>query len=112
MTVQPLPDQDGVRVLRADAELDATTVPPLLAAVPTLVAGAQGLVLDLSAVTFFDSAGVRLVDRLSRESARVGARFRVVAPTGTTGRRVLELVGFAAVLAVEDLQTARAAVQP
>lgn len=111
MTVQPLPDDGGVRVLRADGELDITTVPPVLATAASLVAGAQGLVLDLSAVTFFDSSGVRLVDRLSREAARVGARYRVVAPSGSTARRVLELVGFA-VLADEDLQTALAAVQP
>ncbi|MCU1692020.1 MAG: anti-sigma factor antagonist [Frankiales bacterium] len=112
MTVETLPDVGGVRVLRADGELDITTVPPVLAAAASLVAGAQGLVLDLSAVTFFDSSGVRLVDRLSREASRAGARYKVVAPSGSTPRRVLELVGFAALLAEEDLQAALASVQP
>jgi hypothetical protein len=35
----------------------------------------------------------------------------VVAPTGSTARRVLELVGLASLLADEDLPTAVAAVQ-
>lgn len=112
MTVQPLPDDGGVRVLRADGELDITTAPPLLAAADTLVAGARGVVLDLSAVTFFDSSAVRLVDRLSRAAAAADARFRVVAPSGSTARRVLELVGLAALLVDEDLPTAAATVRP
>ncbi|MCW2776587.1 MAG: hypothetical protein JWN17_312, partial [Frankiales bacterium] len=94
-----------------EGDLDVTTVPEVLAASASLVAGARGLVLDLSAVTFFDSSGVRLVDRLSREADRVGARYRVVAPSGSTARRVLELVGFASVFAEEDLPSALATVR-
>jgi anti-sigma B factor antagonist len=100
------------RILRADGELDVTSVPPVLATAASLVEGAHGIVLDLSAVTFFDSSGVRLVDRLSREASRVGAAYRVVAPSGSTARRVLHLVGLAALLADEDPATALAAVRP
>lgn len=110
MTVEVLPDDAGVRVLRAQGELDIATVPAVLEASASLVAGATGVVLDLSDVTFFDSSGVRLVDRLSRDAARAGARYRLVAPSGSTARRVLELVGLAAALADEDLPTALAAV--
>ena len=77
-------DDHGARVLRMRGELDIAVAPGLLPRVPELVAGAAGVVLDLSAVTFFDSAGVRLVDRLARECGRVGVRFAVVA---TPGRR-------------------------
>lgn len=112
MTVQPVHDHDGLRVLRAEGELDVTTVPPVLAVAASLVEGARGVVLDLSAVTFFDSSGVRLVDRLSREASRVGAAYRVVAPTASTARRVLDLVGLAALLADEDLETALDTVRP
>ncbi|MCW2681830.1 MAG: anti-sigma factor antagonist spoIIAA-2 [Frankiales bacterium] len=111
MTVQQLPDDDGVRVLRAEGELDILTAPPILEEAAALVHGARGVVLDLSAVAFCDSSGVRLVDRLSREASRAGSRFRVVAPTGTPSRRVLELVGLAALLADEDLPRALAAVR-
>jgi anti-anti-sigma factor len=111
VTVQRLPDDAGVRVLLAEGELDVVSVPAVLEGAAALVEGARGVVLDLSAVTFFDSSGVRLVDRLSRESSRAGAAYRVVAPTGSTARRVLELVGLASLLADEDLPTAVAAVQ-
>lgn len=111
MRLQALPDEDGVRVLRAEGELDVISVPPVLASTASLVQGAHGVVLDLSRVTFFDSSGVRLVDRLSREAARVRAAYRVVAPSGSTARRVLELVGLATLLADEDLPAALAAVR-
>lgn len=111
MTVEPLPDDDGTRVVRAGGEIDVTFVPPLLAGVASMVSGARGVVLDLTDVTFFDSSGVRLVDRLSRESEKIGAPFRVAAPPGGTARRVLELVGLAALLADDDVATAVARVR-
>lgn len=110
MTVTALPDDDdGVRVLRGEGDLDVVDAPPLLPQAASLVAGARGVVLDLSAVTFFDSSAVRLVDRLAREASRAGAVYRVVAPPGGAARRVLELVGMAAGLADDDLATALAA---
>jgi anti-sigma B factor antagonist len=94
MTLEGLPvHANGVRVIRADGELDVVSVPPLLPGLAELVAGAAGVVLDLTAVSFFDSSGVRLVDRLARVARGAGAGFRVVAPPGTASRRVLEVVG-------------------
>lgn len=112
MTVEVLPDDGGVRVLRVSGELDVLTAPPLLDRATELADRATGLVLDLSAVSFFDSSGVRLVDRLSRECARSGAGLRVVAPPGSTARRVLELVGMAGAVADPDLATAVATLRP
>jgi len=113
VTVQPLPDrQDGVRLLCASGELDVVVAPTLLPDVPALVESASGVVLDLSDVTFFDSSGVRLVDRLARECGRAQAPFRVVAPPGSASRRVLELVGLAGELALDDLDAAIRSVQP
>ena len=109
MTVEHVTSSDGgLRVLRASGELDVLGVTPLLESVDDLVKGAHAVVLDLSAVTFFDSSGVRLVDVLSRRSAEAGASFRVVAPPGSRSRRVLELVGLADELAEDDLDTALA----
>jgi anti-sigma B factor antagonist len=93
----------GPRVLRMRGELDIAVAPGLLPRVPDLVAGAPGVVLDLSAVTFFDSAGVRLVDRLARECGRARVRFAVVATPGTTPARVLDIVGFGPPLVTADL---------
>ena len=108
MTLEPQALLGGVRVLRADGELDVRTADELLPAVPTLVDGARAVVLDLTAVTFFDSSGCRLVDRLGRETSRRGAGFRVVAPPGGPSRRVLELVGMAEALADDSLDAALA----
>jgi len=113
VTLVPLPDRaDGVRLLCASGELDVVVAPALLPDVPTLVEAARGVVLDLSQVTFFDSSGVRLVDRLARECGRAQTQFRVVAPPGSVSRRVLELVGLAADLARDDLSDAIRSVQP
>lgn len=111
MTLVPLPDDDGIRLLHASGDIDVQFVPPLLASVASAVSGARGVVLDLTDVTFFDSSGVRLVDRLSRESGKIGAAFRVAAPPGGAARRVLELVGMAELLADDDLATAVARVR-
>jgi anti-anti-sigma factor len=112
MTVQARPDrEDGVRVLVGTGELDVAALPPVLPTVPALVAGATGVVLDLTSVTFFDSSGVRLVDELSRACAATGAPFRVVAPHRVLARRVLEIVGMADGLVEDDLDAAVAAVR-
>ena len=104
-------DDHGVRVLRISGELDIAVAPGLLPRVPELVGGAQAVVLDLAAVTFFDSAGVRLVDHLARECGRADVRFSVVATPGTTPARVLDIVGFGPPLVTPDLAAALAAVR-
>lgn len=113
MTLDPVDSGvDGVRLLHPVGDLDVTRSPALLEDVQALVRGASGLVLDLADVGFFDSAGVRLVDRLARECDRAGAAFRVVAPPGSRCRRLLELVGMAGPLAVDDRAAAVDAVRP
>ena len=111
MSVHVLPDRTGgIRVLVGTGELDVAVLPPILPSVPSLVAGAAGVVLDLTAVTFFDSSGVRLVDALARACGEAGARFRVVAPHRVLARRVLEIVGLVDGLVEDDLEAAVAAV--
>jgi anti-sigma B factor antagonist len=111
MTLETVRDDSGIRVLRAAGDLDVAVVPALLPEVAALVAGAAGVVLDLTDVTFFDSSGVRLVNRLSRTCARDGVPFRVVAPAGRPARRVLEIVGMAGPLVADDLLAAVAEVR-
>jgi anti-anti-sigma regulatory factor len=55
--------------------------------------------VDLSAVTFLDSTGARLVFELSDRFAQ---ELIVVAPPGTPARRALDLSGFTEMLAVAD----------
>lgn len=105
MSLEAGPERHGVRVVRATGEVDVVSASALEEQLP-----AEGaLVLDLSATTFFDSAGVRLVHRLARAHADRGHGFRVVAPPGGRARRVLDLVGFTEVVS-DDLDTAVAGV--
>lgn len=99
-----------MRVLHVTGELDVQVAPGLLRDVPDLVSGAVAVVLDLTRVTFLDSSGLRLVDRLARSCAAVGTAFRVAAPPESPSRRVLDLVGFSEPLASDDLDAAVKAV--
>lgn len=108
MTIDSGYDEGGVRVLRAGGELDVATAPGLLLGFSSMIVGARGVVVDLRDVTFFDSSGVRLIDRLARTCSEDGMRFRVVAPPDSPARRVLEIVEMAGV-ADDDLATAVAA---
>jgi anti-anti-sigma factor len=105
MTLSVSDPASGPRLLQPEGELDLLTVEPMLAQVPALVEGASALVLDLTGVTFFDSAAAQFVDRLLREGARCAVPVRVVAPRGGRARRVLEIVGMLDCV-VEDVASA------
>lgn len=106
MTLEALPPHDGVRVLRVTGELDVLSAQPLYDQVTALVDD-EPLVLDLTGVTFLDSSGVHVLDRLARaHCARSG--FRVVAPPGGRPRRVLDIVGIGAGVIADSLDQALA----
>lgn len=71
----------------------------IAAAVPN---GSRELIVDLTGTTYLDSVGVSLLLRLA---ARLGSRrqtLRVVVPTETPIRAVLELAGVSEVIEVRD----------
>ena len=111
MTVLTRRSDSGVTVLCAAGELDVAAAQELLPTLPDLVAGASGVVLDLTDVTFFDSSGCRLVDRLAHECGRVCAPFRVVAPPGSSSRQVLRIVGMVDGLTCDSVPEATAVVR-
>lgn len=59
-----------------------------------------GLVVDLSAVTYLDSTGLRLVYRLARQLGDRQQRLRLVVPPGSRITRVLQLAGVGSVAMV------------
>jgi len=75
--------------IMVSGELDLATVPQLSAAVAEHH-GAGLLVLDLTAVTFIDSTGVRVLIQADRSCARSGSRLVVLAGDGPV-RRLLDL---------------------
>jgi anti-sigma B factor antagonist len=80
-------------VVTAAGEVDLTNAEGLRdALLGALNAGARGLVVDLTATTFIDSAGVSALVRASRRSAATEATVRL-AVTAPAVLRVLNLVG-------------------
>lgn len=95
---------EGHVLVRLHGEIDLASQPGL--ATPVLAAAGQAprLIVDLGAVTFFDSTGMRLLDRLSRE---IGPeRLAVVAPDGCRARLTLRICAFPADLIFESVAEA------
>jgi anti-sigma B factor antagonist len=80
---------EAVATVVVSGELDLATVPRLSATVAEH-GDARLLVLDLHAVTFIDSTGVRLLIEADRACAAAGSRLVVLADDGPV-RRVLDL---------------------
>ena len=80
-------------VIAVAGEIDLTNAESLRdALLSALNAGAPGLIVDLTATTFLDSAGVTALVRASRRASAVDAAVRV-AVTAPAVLRVLSLVG-------------------
>lgn len=88
-------EQDGIRLVSVTGELDISNVAVLEDATFDLPNQGLGIVLDLSATTYIDSATLSLVFKLQRSLQRRGQALRVVCAPASNARRVLELAGFA-----------------
>lgn len=85
---------DGVAVVRVTEEMDFSNAEPMGAELARAVSSEHlGLVLDLSEVTLLDSSGLRLLFRLGRRLERRRQQLRVVVPSGSPIRRVLDIAG-------------------
>ena len=97
-------EQDGVPLVRGRGEIDVHTVPEFERALRTgIERGASALVVDLSDISYLNSAGLSaLVAAYKVLSARDAALY-VVAPPGRPGvRRVLEITRLDALMNVRD----------
>lgn len=86
-------EEEGRVTVALSGEIDLASLEPLeheLA--PTIEQPPPVLVLDLRAVTFLDSSGLRLILRLDRGQREAGSRLAVVRG-GRRVARVLELTG-------------------
>jgi anti-sigma B factor antagonist len=93
----------GADLIRLAGEIDMANAPAIGAEVALQTATSSGVLIDLTAVSFLDSAGVRLLDELvgAFGDRRTPVRF-VVAPTGAV-RMTLTLCAFREELLVTDL---------
>lgn len=87
-------DADGALVVRLAGELDMCTYDLAATAVETAVhrTGSGGLAIDLSALTFIDAGGVRVMARLRNWSHETGVPLSLRGAHGVVAR-VLSLCG-------------------
>jgi anti-sigma B factor antagonist len=89
-------------VLRVSGEIDLSNVEPLQARIDRAAEGRPLVVVDLAAVEYIDSQGLRLLKRLSNTLAGRGARLEVVAPPQSIARDVLDMTRMGDDFAVRD----------
>ena len=102
---RPLLQTEGVGgrvVVRLAGEIDLSNVDGLEAQIDSAIAHAQDVVIDLSAIDFIDSRGLRLLKRVSAAVAGRDGTLLVVAPAGSVARSVLDITGMSQELAVQD----------
>jgi anti-sigma B factor antagonist len=93
---------EGGVVARLTGEIDMSNADEIGSAVRHMMSNqALGLVMDLSDVDYFDSAGIHLIYDL-RESLRVrGQQLRLVVPEQSAARDTLSLAGVLGALHVD-----------
>lgn len=96
-------EEEGSRsVLVLRGELDPHTAPNLQTAIDQAIAGgATWIALDLAAIRFIDSSGLRVIIQARQEAAGRGHTFVLRQPSATA-RRLLEVTGLLDHLEVRD----------
>jgi anti-anti-sigma factor len=96
-------DEAGVRVIAVAGELDIATAPELCARLDNsrLVRGPR-LLVDLSAVGFCDSTGLRALLGAASEVRAHGGRFAIVCPPHSGVARLLGIVGASEWMAIHE----------
>ena len=97
----------GIPIVRIRGEIDLSNADSVL----SLIDGARdedapGLVVDLQALEYLDSAGVRLLFRASRSVHESGGRFVAVVPHDSPVRRVLDLAEASTAFLLEESEDA------
>ena len=100
MTCAVVPERAAVRVCPA-GDLDLATAPVLQGELALRDAGFDRIILDLSALEFMDSTGLRLVLALDAEARRDGFTLSLVRGSAAV-QRVFELTGTAGALPFVD----------
>ncbi len=87
-------DREGVPIAYVEGEIDLQNAEAVGEALGGAVAPASpGLIVDLSGVTYLDSAGLHILFDLERRLSRGGRALRLVIPDRAVIRRVLLIAG-------------------
>ncbi|HYN96143.1 MAG TPA: STAS domain-containing protein [Pilimelia sp.] len=101
----------AIDVVRVAGEVDTANAPAIGAEAAAHTRDATAVLLDLTAVPFIDSAGVRLLDTMLGTFAERGTAVRLVVPATGAVRLALTLCAFPDELLETDLAAAAASLQ-
>jgi anti-sigma B factor antagonist len=94
--------EDGSVVVYLSGEIDVSNAENLATEIAGAVVGAHSIVIDLEAVQFLDSSGLRLLRQLSAGAREANANFVVVASPNSVARSVIDIVSMGDEIAVQD----------
>jgi anti-sigma B factor antagonist len=94
--------ENGSVLVSLSGEVDLSNAESVQTGIERATAGADRIVIDLTAIEFFDSSGLRLLKQLSTDAVGANVPFIVVAPPNSIARSVLDITSMSEELAVED----------
>ena len=96
-------DLEGAQLVSVSGEIDLSNVAAVMADISSSVRSESSLVIvDLSATTYLDSAGLAMLFRLDQRLGYSRQELCLVVPPESPVRRVLELTNLDGVIRVED----------
>lgn len=96
-------DHGSIRILRIIGEVDMDNTGQIDELLSTLVPdGAAAVVVDLTDLTYLDSAGIRLLVEFSDRLRRSRQQLRLVVPPESRLRRILALVKLELLIPIDD----------
>jgi anti-sigma B factor antagonist len=95
-------------LVRLSGEIDLANAPEIGRVIAQRASGADAVLIDLTAVSFLDSAGVRLLDALVGDLDLSGTPFRLVVGERGAARTTLQLCAFRDDVLATDLDRAAA----
>jgi anti-anti-sigma factor len=99
----PTMQQGNAAVIEVTGDLDIANAGQFEAAFERALTGdPEHVVISLLRATYFDSIGVHSLLRFAERLKTTRRRLMIVAPAGTTSRRVLEIAGVAAACPLFD----------
>jgi len=94
--------EDGTLLIRLRGEIDLSNVEQLHEDITRATRDASHVVIELDAIDYIDSQGLRLLHRLSIQHAERGNTLELVAPTGSVARSILELTNMSDEFTLRD----------
>jgi anti-anti-sigma factor len=96
-------ERDGLMIARLEGEIDGSNTLELgRTLAERLPSAARGLVLDLTAVGYLDSAGIELLFKLARRLRDRRQLLRIVVPGISPVRRVLDICDVSSVAPLDE----------